>query len=66
MGTPVRDRRSIQRVVANLYPTQGSVRMNSGAGLVTDANFRNDVSGDGKVNHADISLTRTARGNSLP
>ena len=36
------------------------------AGLVTDANFRNDVSGDGKVNHADISLTRAARGNSLP
>ena len=24
------------------------------------------VSGDGKVNHADISLTRAARGNSLP
>ena len=43
-----------------------SVRMNSGAGLVTDANFRNDVSGDGKVNHADISLTKAARGNSLP
>jgi hypothetical protein len=42
------------------------VRSNSGAGLVTDANFRNDVSGDGKVNHADISLTRAARGNSLP
>ena len=40
--------------------------MNSGAGLVTDANFRNDVSGDGKVNHADISLTKAARGNSLP
>ena len=39
-----------------------SVRRNSGAGLVTDANFRNDVSGDGKVNHADISLTRAARG----
>jgi hypothetical protein len=43
-----------------------SVRGNSGAGLVTDANFRNDVSGDGKVNHADISLTKAARGNSLP
>ena len=43
-----------------------SVRNNSGAGLVTEANFRNDVSGDGKINHADISLTRAARGNSLP
>ncbi len=43
-----------------------SVRMNSGRGLVTDANFRNDVSSDGKVNHADISLTKKALGNSLP
>jgi hypothetical protein len=43
-----------------------SVRMSSGRGLVTDANFRNDVSGDGKVNHADIKLTRDAQGNSLP
>jgi hypothetical protein len=43
-----------------------SVRMNSGRGLVTEDNFRNDVSGDGKVNHADISLTRAAQGNSLP
>jgi hypothetical protein len=43
-----------------------SVRMNSGRGLVTEDNFRNDVSADGKVNHADISLTRAARGNSLP
>ena len=43
-----------------------SVRSNSGRGLVTDANFRNDVSADGKVNHADISLTKAARGNSLP
>jgi hypothetical protein len=43
-----------------------SVRMNSGRGLVTDDNFRNDVSNDGKVNHADISLTKATRGNSLP
>ncbi len=42
------------------------VRMNSGRGLVTDANFRNDVSADGKVNHADIKLTKAAQGNSLP
>jgi hypothetical protein len=42
------------------------VRGNSGAGLVTSANFRDDVSVDGKVNHADINLTRAARGNSLP
>ena len=35
------------------------IKMNVGRGLVTEDNFRDDITVDGKVNHGDTSLEKS-------
>jgi Dockerin type I domain len=42
------------------------VQMNVGRGRINGDNFRDDVTVDGKINHADANLVRGARHTSLP
>jgi hypothetical protein len=35
------------------------IRMNVGRGLVTEDNFRDDITVDGKVNHGDTTLEKS-------